>query len=517
MKKEKNRVMKKIGNKVMMLFIAAGISFTASADHEPVVPYQKQHNDHIQEIFKAWNEDKGEWLYNSMSSIVMMDEYPEREGDASKTTFEYLSEFSDHRKNRILTAAEVALEEEMENAENQDAYFWERWMELVNSTSCETSQGRSNGDPHMTTFDGEKYDFQTAGEYLLSESLFNNFFIQTRQVRHNETISVNGAMAVNVNGDFVTAYAQDFPDDRTDKLIRVNGEVLEHDEDPVYLPEGGIIRKVRGRHVIFSPTGEQVHFKTRTFQGSALLDIDIFIPSCTETESQTGLLGNADGNRDTDLVVREPSEDNEDGRVADVNRDFDNIFGQGRNNQEQRDSEAARLEFLSRDFGDQFIVDEEYSIFEEPMGELPDYERYPTKHLTLSDLTDEEIDEGVNECRNAGVAEEDLMECVFDYGYVGLEPDLPATYDAPEDEREVGLPEKKPEAENNNQNNNNRNARRATSIGIGTMIFRGGNNRGTRANRSGSRTSRPSGSRTTRSSGSRRSSGGTRSSGGGRR
>lgn len=508
--------MEKLKNKVMMFFTAVVISFTASAE-EPVVPYQKQQNDHIKEIFEAWNEDKGEWLYNSMAAIVMVEDYPEREGGASKTTYEYLSEFSDHRKNRILNAAEVALEEEMENAKNQDAYFWERWMELVNSTSCEASQGRSNGDPHMTTFDGERYDFQTAGEYLLSESLFNNFFIQTRQVRHNETISVNAAMAVNVNGDYVTAYAQDFPDDRTDKMIRVNGEVLEHDEDPVYLPEGGIIRKVRGRHVVFSPTGEQVHFKTRSFQGSKLLDIDIFIPSCTETESQTGLLGNADGNRDTDLVVREPKDDN-DRRVADVNRDFENIFGQGRNNQKQRDSEVARLEFLSRDFGDQFIVDEEYSIFEEPMGEIPDYERYPTKHLTLSDLDDEEIEKGVNECRNAGVAEEDLMECVFDYGYVGLEPDLPATYDEPEDKREVGLPQKEENAVQGTNNQNNRNARRATSIGIGTMIFRGGNNRGTRATRSGSRTTRSSGSRTTRPSGSRRSSGGsTRSSGGGRR
>ena len=460
--------MEKVINKVMMLFITVVISFAVSAE-EPVVPYQKQHNDHIQEIFKAWDEDKGEWLYNSLSSIVMQESFPKREGGASKTTYEYLSEFSNHRINRIVTAGEVALEKEKENTRNQEAYFWERWIQLVNSTSCETSQGRSNGDPHMTTFDGERYDFQTAGEYLLTESLINNFFIQTRQVRHNEMISVNGAMAVNVNGDIVSAYAQNFPDERTDKMIRINGEVLENDNEPVYLSNGGIIRKVRGRHVIFSPTGEQVHFKTRTFQESKLLDIDTFIPSCTETASHTGLLGNADGNRNTDLMVNEES----DNRVAAVNRDFENIFGPGRNNQQQRDSEVARLEFLSRDFGDQFIIDEETSIFENPMGELSDFERYPTKHLTLSDLDDKKVSKGLNICRNAGVSDDDMMGCVFDYGYVGLKPDMPAVYDAPEDQREIGLPEEKENAPYRDNIQVNRNAGVATSYGIGTMIFRG--------------------------------------------
>lgn len=462
-----------------MSLLIAGIAFTA----EDQKPFEKQHSDHIKEIFEAWDNDRGPWLYESIGALIMQEEMPERVASLERTPFELVSEMSDNRKNRILRAADVALEEE--RAQNTtDQYFWEEYMRFINSTECQVSQGRSNGDPHMRTFDGEKYDFQTAGEYVLTSSTVNNFDVQTRQVRHNERISVNGAVVVNVNGDRVSVYAQDFPDEFTDAPVRINGKVLDQEFETYLLKNGGVIRYVNNRYMIHAPTGEQVHVRTRSFQGSALLDLDIFTPACDG--SMEGLLGNADGNPDTDLVVREPKDDRQAATDFPVDRTFDAVFGAGRHDKGQRNAEVARLNFLSRDFGDQFMVDSTNSMFEAPIGILPEALRYPTENLTLSDLTDEEIEEALAVCREAGVAEDDLMECAFDFGYVGLEPELPSVYVAPNESREIGLPENNVNNPNDNKEQRNSTIRRGVGIGVG------GGTVNQRRRNTGTTTTRPS-------------------------
>lgn len=440
--------------------LVAGLAFSA----EDQKPFEKQHSDHIKEIFEAWDADRGPWLYESIGALVMQEDMPERLANQERTPFELVSEMSENRKNRILRAADVALEEERAQR-TSDQYFWEAYMRFINSTDCQVSQGRSNGDPHMQTYDGEKYDFQTAGEYVLTSSTVNNFDVQTRQVRHNEKISVNGAVVVNVNGDRVSIYAQDFPDEFTDAPMRVNGMVVDENFESYLLDEGGVVRFTNDRYTIHAPTGEQVHVRTRTFQESALLDLDIFIPACDGV--MEGLLGNADGNPETDLVVREPIDDRQAATDFPVDRTFEAVFGAGRNDQAQRNSEIARLNFLSRDFGNQFMVDSTNSMFEAPIGILPEALRYPSENLTLSDLNDEEIEEALAVCREAGVAEEDLMECAFDYGYVGLDPELPSVYVAPNEPREIGLPENNVNNPNDNKEQRNSTIRRGVGIGVG--------------------------------------------------
>lgn len=460
----------------IMSMLVAGIAFTA----EDEKPFEKQHNDHIKEIFEAWSADKGPWLYESIGALVMEEQMPDRDGNLDRTPFELVSEMSDNRKNRILRAADVALEEERAQR-TSDYYFWEEYMRFIRSTECQVSQGRSNGDPHMQTYDGERYDFQTAGEYVLTSSVVNNFDVQTRQVRHNERISVNGAVVVNVNGDRVSVYAQDFPDEFTDAPLRVNGVVIDKEFQTYTLDNGGVIRYANDRYTIHAPTGEQVHVGTRVFQESELLDLDIFTPACEGT--MIGLLGNADGNPDTDLVVREPKDDREAATNFPVDRTFENVFGPGRHNENQRNAEVDRLNFLSRDFGNQFMVNEENSLFEAPIGILPEALRYPTENLTLSDLTDEEVEEALSVCRDAGVAEEDLMECAFDFGYVGLDPVLPSVYIAPNDPRELGVPENTVNKPNDDKNQRNSTIRRGVGIGGGVINQRRRTNTTTRPTR----------------------------------
>ena len=386
------------------------------------VSFERQDSDHIKEIMSSGDQANGVWLYESIAALVMQDEAPIRSTSNTRTTMELVNGLTSTRYDRIVNVAnsELANEKRRTASPSGGGYYWERWLEVFNRRNCEVAQGRSNGDPHIRTFDGERYDFQTAGDYRVARSKVVNFEVQTRQVRHDERISVNGAIVVNVNGDRVAIYAQDFPDNFTEHKLRINGEVVYNDKDVQYLKKGGVVRFRNGRYEINSPTGEQVQVRHRNFSGSALLEIDIFVPSCgAEFE---GLLGDADGNRLNDLTLsRELLAE-----APDNSRD--SIFGVGRNNPEQRRRSVNRLSYIARDFGDQFIVSEDESHFEQPWVNIPDFIRYPSRHLTLSDLSDEQIADAMSQCRSAGVAEEDLMACVFDMGYVGLEPDLPATY-----------------------------------------------------------------------------------------
>lgn len=449
---------------ILSLMVLIPFSSLLANENDRNVPYEKGHSDHIQEIFEVWNESEGPWLYESMGAIVMGEQHPERPMKVRNTTFELLQKMDDNRIERIERIANTELENERNSASSdQESYYWEEWLKLLRSSNCDMSDSRSNGDPHMTTFDGEKYDFQTAGDYLLTSSSNENFMVQTQQVKHNEKISVNGAAFLDINGDEIELFAQNHPDEHTDKIMRINGTVIENEKSEVILEHGGVIRYQNGRNVVNWPTGEQLHFSVREFQNSRLLDLTVFVPGCRS--DYTGLLGDNNGDRNDDTAVRD-----ENGNVAssadDIDRSFDALFGKDRNNQNNKEEQQARLNYLSRDFGNQFMLDEETSRFTNPMTDLTDEERYPTENLTLAEMTDEEVEEALDKCRAAGVREEDLFECAFDYGYVGLKPLTYSEYIA----QDVITENTEPQIKKENNNTNDRNV--APTIRIGTGVFR---------------------------------------------
>jgi hypothetical protein len=407
---------------IVLIFSLTILAMTTSAE----VPYERQDNEHIREILTAWDQEKGAWLYDAMDALVMQAEYPSRPTPIIETPFELASKISDSRRQRLERAAEDALSREQETS-TSDRYYWAVWLDYFRRSECAMNQGRSNGDPHMRTFDGEKYDFQTAGEYLLVESATTPMRIQTRQVRHNEKVSVNAAVVMDVNGDVVSFYAQDFPDGYTDEPMRINGEVVKGSQDPIYLKNGGVVRFKDGRHVVNWPTGEQLQVKSRTFSGSRLLDIDVFVPECA-VRQYSGLLSDVIRIDELDFEASETRRDATPGFFS-RNRPTHDVFGIGRNNPVVLGREQNALRFMAEQFGDRYVLGTEESMFEQPMGLLPDHLRFPREYITLNQLTDEQIREAMEECKAAGVAEEDLMDCVYDRGYVGLEPDLPPSYD----------------------------------------------------------------------------------------
>ena len=46
---------------------------------------------------------------------------------------------------------------------------------------CGGACGGSNGDPHLKTIDGKRYDLQAAGEYVLLRSADDSMEVQARQ------------------------------------------------------------------------------------------------------------------------------------------------------------------------------------------------------------------------------------------------------------------------------------------------------------------------------------------------
>lgn len=434
------------------------------------ISYERRDSEHIKEIMTAWDEDEGEWLYESMAAIVMNDDHPVRPTGVNNTTFELLQRMDDGRVDRIERVAETELENERNTSGSEnDNYYWEVWMRLLRSADCEMSESSSNGDPHMTSYDGEKFDFQTAGDYLLTANENETFLIQTQQVRHNESISVNGAAFLNVNGDEIEVFAQNKPADMGGKSMLINGRTVENERADIILENGGVIRFQKGRHVVNWPTGEQLHFSTRTFQNSRLLDMFIHVPGCNDV--YTGLLGNNNGDREDDVTAR----DSETGEVITreaMDRTFDAVFGDDRRDANNRDRQVADLEFISRSFGDQFALDSTQSRFSNPMTDLDEEIRYPQEHLTLADMEDDELDKAIKACRDAGVSEDDLFAAVYDYGFVGLDPIT--------DRPEPIIPEVREERDEPAINKDEENRRRDDDgnfidiIRIGTGVVNGG-------------------------------------------
>jgi hypothetical protein len=307
----------------------------------------------------------------------------------------------------------------------------------LKSSQCEMNRsGKSSGDPHMRTFDSESFDFQNAGDYLLAASEDNSFMIQTQQVRTTSSVALNGAIAMNVSGDMLTFTS--VTKNGEEKMIHVNGQEIQTEKTDLVLPQGGIVNYKNGEYFVKWPTGEQMSISERSFKDSKLFDLNVFVPKCNE--NYYGLLGNNDGSRN-DLVVIDEETGEEYSRNS-PDRSFDDVFGSNRSNPEMLEKVTKELYFITRTYGGEFQLDSTTSLLRNQMTNIPDNIRYPKELLTLAELDDEQIEEGLRKARESGVAEDDLFEAVYDYGHLGLEPiALNDDYIAPKEIKRSNEPE----------------------------------------------------------------------------
>ena len=455
--------------KFLLLFaVLFALSTWTNAIETNPVQFKRQDSDHIKQIFEAWDKEKGDYLYESMATLVMHQQQPERPEGMNKTPFELLQTMGEERIDRLDRIATDELENEKNATRGKrESYYWENWRAYLRDTKCGMTQGSSGGDPHNTTFDGEKYDFQNAGDYLLTSSDDNTFMVQVQQYRHDESISLIGGTTMNVNGDILEFKSVESDEKaRQRKMITVNGEEVQTEGTNLILPQGGVVDYKNKKYVVKWPTGEQMQVSTRKFQGNELYDLYVSVPKCRQ--DYYGLLGNNDGERN-DFIIDKP----------DVNKDLshdrstyshDELFGEGRKSPEVQDRTKRSARYIAHDFGDTHQLDEKTSLFSNQMTDIPDFVRYPSKPMSLDGLTDEQIEEGLRKAREAGVAEDDLYGAVYDYGYVGLDPvAYKDEYEKPKRTEKYKEPELEKEEEN--QKANQQPVRIRPTVFLGTGVY----------------------------------------------
>ena len=158
-------------------------------------------------------------------------------------------------------------------------------------------EGTSQGDTHLTTLDGLRYDFQVVGEYTLVRSTTDDFLIQVRQVpvRGRRVASVNQAVAMRVGGQRVS-----FTLENGHTVMRIDGTSVSGESPPPL--KGGVLTSTSNAYgdsyQVAWPDGTVVRIEP---VGSYALNVRV-VPAATRRGKLEGLLGNLDGAPDNDLV-----------------------------------------------------------------------------------------------------------------------------------------------------------------------------------------------------------------------
>jgi len=417
---------------VTTLFLFFSININAQK-----TPFKKQDSEHIKNIFEAWNHETGSYLYESVASIVMHEPQPDRPQGVTKTTYELLQSMHIDRIKRLKRAAKTELAKEKESSRGKrDAYFWQNWINYLETTTCGMQEGSSTGEPHMLTFDGERYDFQNAGDYLLSSSKDGRFAIQTQLFRRDaeSSWSLNGGVALNVNGDIIEFRGTEEP---IDGEVYVNDELITERNKTINLPQGGTLRlndrpeKTKNRHipgdryVVKWPTGEQLRiaiirnfsfgYNEDTAEKNVLYQLYVAVPKCRN--DYYGLLGNNDGERN-DLIVDDTTTINND-RSAYSDEE---LFGALRHSPAVLSKQEQTCLYIAYPFGNTFQLNEKNSLFPMQMTAIPDSIRYPSGCVSLADASDEQIAEGRKKSEEAGIPRDEIYSTVFDYVYANIDP-----------------------------------------------------------------------------------------------
>lgn len=172
-------------------------------------------------------------------------------------------------------------------------------------TGGEPATGKVTSDPHLNTLDGRWYDLQAIGEFVLTRSATDftpdAFAVHVRFGRIGElsTVSVATAMAVRVGHDRVSV-SIDRGSAPVPKL-RVNGVLATQDFVPL---AAGSVRAVFDEggtgYLIELLDGTRVGVSSFARQG-----LNVWVePSPARKGKLTGLLGDHDGNKANDPVVR---------------------------------------------------------------------------------------------------------------------------------------------------------------------------------------------------------------------
>ncbi len=371
---------------------------------------QVAQDEQILKELTDWDPVRGAWLAESMDAIVNDKPIPDRTFPEQFTPAEMFATVPPSRQQNI----RGRIEQNRQNAPTQNRLSWDRANNFVSRPNCQLTSARTYGDPHITTFDGKSFSFQTVGEFVLAKSSDGKFEVQSRQRAQSDQISVNTAVAMNVHGDRVAIYAMNHPDNNTATPVRFNGMPVYLNNDFYYLPNGGTIENSGRSYIVTWPTGEKVQARMTNSGRMSFMDLSVNVFPCSS--SFDGVMGNANGNSMDDFGDR--------GDMLASSTIFEPFGNQtfGRSN---ANLQREHLSFLANDFGRRYRVTQTSSLFDYGFGESTwtyTDESFPRVHLTLDDLNQNDRDNARRICEQQGISREEMAGCVFDVGHANIQP-----------------------------------------------------------------------------------------------
>ncbi len=355
----------------------------------------------IRQELTNWDAVRGPWLAESMVAISNQNEIPDRTFPENLTPAQVMDLVPSDVSSRVQTLTSTRTQPQTHDTR------WDAVNSFIARRNCNPVSGRSYGDPHLESFDGASYSFQTVGEFDLVKSNDGLVEIQTRQKAQQDNFSLNTAVAMNVGGDRVGIYAEDSPDGGISTPVRVNGMAVDITDRPYFLSRGGTIRKSRGMYVVDWPTGESVTAQVRNSGGMSFLNITTNIYPCSHG-GYSGLMGNAN---------HISSDDYNDGRGL-----IPVSAGSGPNATYVK---RQQLAMIAREFAEQYRITMATSLFDYPAG-TSTYtftdKTFPRVHMTVDDLTPAQRTRAQQHCQQNGISGAQMEGCIFDNAYLNLPP-----------------------------------------------------------------------------------------------
>ena len=281
--------------------------------------------------------------------------------------------------------------------------------------------GSSYGDPHIVTFDGYRYSFQTVGEFTLVKSTDRNFEVQVRQSPvPGAQLSLNSAVAIKSGNSRIAIYGQSLPDSDTSTPIRVDGRP--YPAQGGTLPNGTVIaQQGQGSYIIQTTSGEVVSVRKTSRNNLSYMDVNPSIPDIAGR--YTGLLGNSNGNPKDDLQTRSGQvieTQSTYGQIAQTASSF--IPGVGRIAGLVSKVENIVFDQLYKEFGNSWRISQADSLFDYKAGHTTDTftdRGFPSSYRTLAMLSPTQVQTATAACQQARVSPEQLEGCIFDVGFTG--------------------------------------------------------------------------------------------------
>ncbi|TNF46845.1 MAG: hypothetical protein EP305_09600 [Bacteroidetes bacterium] len=390
--------------KKVYLFTFLTISFTTFSQERE----RSGSNNILRSELTSWDPIRGEWLASSIEAMAVGNEIPDRTFPEDFTPNEMWRIVPQGTRERINAGSPLEQFRNETNTSNVTV------VQQSLMRDCKPKVGRTYGDPHMVSFDGATYSFQTVGEFVLARSNDGLFEVQTRQKPQSSDFSLNTAVAMNVAGDRLSIYAQDVPGSSQGNPVRLNGNPIQVRNATYYLPHGGTVRPESDGYLVSWPTGETARIQTR---GSDFRFMNVTLNVYPCGREYDGLLGNANGAQNDDFDMR--------GVKAPASQFAFSSFGNQQLSRASDEMEKEYLAFLAKDFARAWRVTDMTSLFEYDPGEntltFTD-ESFPRVHRTLNGLTPQQQAMARKKCEDGGVSREEIGGCIYDQAFLDIPP-----------------------------------------------------------------------------------------------